>query len=573
MPTAYETYLAAKSGRSETAYQRYLRTKAGSGSANGLVDTPAQSTPEPTKRLGMGDFRQIERGGYTGEPMGVGDLRMIERNEAGARIPNEDASFLSPASVFKGAVSKLATLGERVNRGFFRPVAEKHARIQDVVEPGAERAVSRGMEYGARMSGDFAVEGIPGFANRFVNPEEYRSTAGAQAKEAGAGLLGGGKKFFAQAGEELHQTARDFGVTGEENPMRQIYHDLGADKTFEEAVAEYNQDPSGWLQTATIAKGLGKTGAGLARGVRRGFKPVEKASVEAGLPRGTMPVESVPETVAKSEPKTLTPQISPAENALPPRKVTPEGAAPVSPAKQPTVNTYYRGTNPGATERIKTGDAEWDSYLFVTDNTKSAKMYGDNVETINLKPDAKILREGTSDFVRVAGRWRKGESMLDYSSRAAKAAKDAGYDAIHFKRQTDVGTAILNRNAIEPPVSPQGAAKQPWEMTKGEYYANKAGEIAPINNPYSVVLTGGKTPGSVWHGTSGEGLLGILKDGEIRPRVSRGDKLGQSVVSMSQFPKAADDMGLISLKIKDRGYANRPEASRSVGRGNYVDGF
>jgi hypothetical protein len=106
--------------------------------------------------------------------------------------------------------------------------------------------------------------------------------------------------------------------------------------------------------------------------------------------------------------------------------------------------TFYRGTNPGDTRRISTGNEAWDGHLFASADPESAKMYGSHLTKLEAAPDAKILYEGTGEFVNVAGRWRKGESLLDYSSRAAEAAKAAGYDAVHFKRQGDVGTAILN---------------------------------------------------------------------------------------------------------------------------------
>src|ERR1700739_3121484 len=121
---------------------------------------------------------------------------------------------------------------------------------------------------------------------------------------------------------------------------------------------------------------------------------------------------------------------------------------------------YYRGTEPGRTERITTGSPTWDSYLFVADDPKKARNYGSSIEKITLKPDAKVLREGTRDFILVAGKWRKGESLLAYATRAAEQAKEAGYDAIHFKMQGDVGTAILNRDAV--------LSREPFEMPTAE---------------------------------------------------------------------------------------------------------
>ncbi len=109
---------------------------------------------------------------------------------------------------------------------------------------------------------------------------------------------------------------------------------------------------------------------------------------------------------------------------------------------------FYRGTNPGDTRRIRTGADTWDSYLFASSVEDEARMYGSSIERIMAKPDAKILYEGTRDWVRVVGKWRKNESMLDYADRAARAAREAGYDAAHFKMQGNVGTAIFNESAF-----------------------------------------------------------------------------------------------------------------------------
>lgn len=35
---------------------------------------------------------------------------------------------------------------------------------------------------------------------------------------------------------------------------------------------------------------------------------------------------------------------------------------------------FYRGTNPGDTRRISTGNTLWDSYLFVASNIRSATL-------------------------------------------------------------------------------------------------------------------------------------------------------------------------------------------------------
>ena len=109
---------------------------------------------------------------------------------------------------------------------------------------------------------------------------------------------------------------------------------------------------------------------------------------------------------------------------------------------------YYRGFNPGDKRRIKTGDIGWDSYLFVTDSIKSAKWYGSQIEKVVLKPTARILREGTSAFRKLSV-GLKGKSMLEWASTIAERAKAEGYDAVHFSRQVDIGTPIMNLDSIQ----------------------------------------------------------------------------------------------------------------------------
>jgi hypothetical protein len=115
--------------------------------------------------------------------------------------------------------------------------------------------------------------------------------------------------------------------------------------------------------------------------------------------------------------------------------------------------SFWRGTNPGDTRRISTGKDSWDNHLFMADNKDAASLYGSKLTQYEAAPDAKILYEGTAEYRKVAGAWRKNENMLEYSNRAAEAAKAAGYDAVWFKRQGDVGTAVFNPQkfkAIDP---------------------------------------------------------------------------------------------------------------------------
>jgi hypothetical protein len=109
---------------------------------------------------------------------------------------------------------------------------------------------------------------------------------------------------------------------------------------------------------------------------------------------------------------------------------------------------FYRGTIPGSKKRIKTGLEEWDKYLFVADNIKSASAYGCQIEQIEFPMDTKILWEGTREFNRVVGNVNKREMMLEFLIRSTRAAEKAGYDGVAFKKQTDIGTAIFHPEKI-----------------------------------------------------------------------------------------------------------------------------
>lgn len=111
---------------------------------------------------------------------------------------------------------------------------------------------------------------------------------------------------------------------------------------------------------------------------------------------------------------------------------------------------FFRGTNPGDNRHISTGFGDWDSYLFAADNEPAARMYGSTIQRFEAAPDANILYEGTAEWNKIAGKIRKGENLLQYADRAAKAIKAAGYDAAWFQRQGDVGTAIFNRDKFIP---------------------------------------------------------------------------------------------------------------------------
>lgn len=104
---------------------------------------------------------------------------------------------------------------------------------------------------------------------------------------------------------------------------------------------------------------------------------------------------------------------------------------------------FYRGTNPGDTRRIKTGAAFWDSLLFAADNPGAAKSYGDQITVITAKPEAKIVYEGTREFISLA-KGLQASNMLEWADQIAKRAAAAGYDAVWFKLQSTIGTAIIH---------------------------------------------------------------------------------------------------------------------------------
>jgi len=117
-------------------------------------------------------------------------------------------------------------------------------------------------------------------------------------------------------------------------------------------------------------------------------------------------------------------------------------------AKIEAPRIFYRGVRGGGDLSVS-GRQGWDSHLFAASDVEKAKLYGDNITTITAKPEAKILYEGTAEWRKVAGAWRKDESLLDYADRASEAAKKAGYDAAWFKRQGDAGTTIFNKDAFD----------------------------------------------------------------------------------------------------------------------------
>lgn len=115
---------------------------------------------------------------------------------------------------------------------------------------------------------------------------------------------------------------------------------------------------------------------------------------------------------------------------------------------------FYRGIRDNG-ERSIMGTPEWDNVLFASSNKEDAEMYGDNVYELTADPYARIVYEGTAEFkslMKGFGHWRSFSnklSLADWAEEAVKRARESNYDAVWFKMQSSVGTAIINKNAFD----------------------------------------------------------------------------------------------------------------------------
>lgn len=121
---------------------------------------------------------------------------------------------------------------------------------------------------------------------------------------------------------------------------------------------------------------------------------------------------------------------------------------------QEPLRVVYRGTN-DSSERIKGGISE--GALFAAADEDVARNYAGSdgrVERIAVKPDAKILVEGSAEYAQVTGRrrgrlintMRKGENLKSAADDVAAKARAAGYDAVEFTSFKDLGIAIFNED-------------------------------------------------------------------------------------------------------------------------------
>lgn len=118
----------------------------------------------------------------------------------------------------------------------------------------------------------------------------------------------------------------------------------------------------------------------------------------------------------------------------------------VNPVKFPRI--FYRADD-GKGKRIYTGNDKWDKYLFASSSISGASLYGPTLWKFEANPDAKILYEGTQQFKQIARKCTgKHLRLLDTYVCVVEEAKVAGYDAVWFEMQADIGTVIINSSAF-----------------------------------------------------------------------------------------------------------------------------
>lgn len=117
---------------------------------------------------------------------------------------------------------------------------------------------------------------------------------------------------------------------------------------------------------------------------------------------------------------------------------------------------FYRGTTPGDTRQIAEPFSEAKGMTFVAQKPESARMYGEHIEQFVASPDAKILRDESPEFWKLVKRRRPPNGYVgsarggavEVVNDAVRAAKSAGYDAVSFSSDADIGTVILNEGAF-----------------------------------------------------------------------------------------------------------------------------
>ena len=253
---------------------------------------------------------------------------------------------------------------------------------------------------------------------------------------------------------------------------------------------------------------------------------------------------------------------APPAAAEPPVKA--EAAKPV--AKPPAATTFYRGTVPGSTERIKEPFEAAKGKTFVARKPESARNYGSEIEEVKAKPGAKILYEGTPEFGKIWGhkkydpeldftnQTKKGENQTGVVNEMVRKAQSAGYDLISFKRDSDIGSIILNEDAFirgRKPTEPPAAKAEPIKPPLKPKPAPKPAESVSRQTPPAAAAKAAEPPAP-------------KIDPEELPAMKRLRAAGQAIsdteLTQLQLPKAK----VILAKLKQVGEAALAEADKQA---------
>ena len=128
------------------------------------------------------------------------------------------------------------------------------------------------------------------------------------------------------------------------------------------------------------------------------------------------------------------------------------GALPTDEASR----TFYRGTTPGDARRIDEPFSAASGMTFAARKPESAQMYGSSIEELISSPGARILDDESPEFWKLVGRRRPPNGYVgsarggpvEVVNDAVTKAKAAGYDAVSFSSDSDIGTVILNEGAF-----------------------------------------------------------------------------------------------------------------------------
>jgi len=111
---------------------------------------------------------------------------------------------------------------------------------------------------------------------------------------------------------------------------------------------------------------------------------------------------------------------------------------------------FYKGYDENKKDKkISLGIPEWDKYFFVADNKEDALLYGKDLLIITPKESVNILYEGTPEFNKLTRRVKKQGLLVDYVVKVMKIAEDNDYDAVWWKKQSDIGTMIINKEKFK----------------------------------------------------------------------------------------------------------------------------